>query len=140
MRAALGILASLILLTAAPAFAQEAPGGEAIASWFWIIWFAIFVPYFMYWAVATQTIARKTSTPNSWLAWIPFANIFLWANIARKPVWWAILCLVPLVNFVFVILIWMAIADARSKPKWWGILTIVPVVNLLAVGYLAWSE
>ena len=74
------------------------------------------------------------------MAWIPIANLILWANIARKPIWWGILCIVPFVNFVFMILLWMAIAEARNKPNWWGILMIVPLVQFIVPGYLAWSD
>jgi len=56
------------------------------------------------------------------------------------PIWWGLLCLVPLVNLVFIVLLWMAIAEARKKPSWWGVLLIVPVVNLVVPGYLAWLE
>jgi hypothetical protein len=100
----------------------------------------IFIAFYIYWALATQTIAQKTNTENGWLAWIPIANLILWANIARKPIWWGLLCMVPLVNIVFMILLWMAIAEARNKPNWWGILLIVPMVNLIVPGYLAWSD
>jgi hypothetical protein len=61
-------------------------------------------------------------------------------NIAGKPAWWFVLCLIPLVNIVIFIIIWMAIAEARHKPNWWGILLIVPVVGLLVPAFLAWSD
>ena len=32
---------------------------------------------YVYVALALQTIATKTATPNGWLAWIPIANAFL---------------------------------------------------------------
>jgi len=91
-------------------------------------------------ALALQTIAQKTNTENGWLAWIPIANIYLMIMIGRKPVWWIILFLIPLVNIVMYVIIWMAIAEARGKPNWWGILIIVPVVNLIVPGYLAWAD
>ena len=61
-------------------------------------------------------------------------------NIAKKPMWWFILFLVPIVNIVIAIMVWMAVAEARGKPSWWGILTIVPVANLIVPGVLAWSD
>jgi hypothetical protein len=93
-----------------------------------------------YVALALMTIATKTNTPNGWLAWIPIANIFLMFNIAGKPAWWFILILIPLVNIVIAIIVWMAIAEARHKPNWWGILMVVPVINIFVPGYLAWSD
>ena len=95
---------------------------------------------YIYFALAVQTIATKTSTPNAWLAWIPIANIFLMLNIAKKPLWWFVLFLIPLVNIVMAVIVWMGIAEARQKPNWWGILTIVPIVNLVVPGYLAWAD
>jgi len=95
---------------------------------------------YVYMSLALQTIADKTKTQNSWLAWIPIANLVLMLNIAKKPMWWIILFFVPVVNFVILIMVWMAVAEARGKPSWWGILTIVPVANLIVPGVLAWSD
>jgi len=99
-----------------------------------------FAAFYVYVALALMTIATKTNTPNGWLAWIPIANIILMLNIARKPIWWIILFLIPLVNIVMIIIVWMAVAEARHKPSWWGILMIVPGVNLIVPGYLAWAD
>lgn len=138
--AVLSLLTSVALLAAVPAFGQEVPGGEALGAYLLLIFLLMFIPLYAYWALATQIIARKTNTENGWLAWIPIANFILWANIARKPIWWGLLCIIPVVSFVFTALVWMAIAEARNKPNWWGILAIVPFVNLVVPGYLAWSK
>jgi len=90
--------------------------------------------------LALQTIAQKTNTENGWLAWIPIANIILMLNIARKPIWWIVLFLIPLVGLVMYVIVWMGIAEARNKPSWWGVMVIVPVMNLIMPGYLAWSD
>jgi hypothetical protein len=129
-----------VLIPASRAFAQdEAPRPEdhiALLSFFIILGLACYV----YISLAVQTIARKTNTPNDWLAWIPIANLFLTLAIAKKPLWWFVLVLIPLVNIVITIIIWMGIAEARNKPSWWGILMLVPGVSLIVPGYLAWSE
>lgn len=95
---------------------------------------------YVYVSLALQTIATKTNTANAWLAWIPIANIFLMLSIGKKPMWWFLLFLVPLLNIIMLIIVWMAVAEARGKPSWWGILTIVPVANLIVPGVLAWSD
>jgi hypothetical protein len=107
---------------------------------FILIFWLFFLAMYVYTALALSTIAQKTNTENGWLAWIPIANVFLMCNIAKKPVWWIILCLIPLVNIVIFILLWMGIAEARNKPSWWGIMVIVPVMNLIMPGYLAWTD
>lgn len=98
------------------------------------------VLFYVYFALALQTIANKTNTENAWFAWIPILNAILILNVARKPLWWLILLLIPVVNIVVAIIVWMGVAEARNKPNWWGILTIVPLVGIIVPGYLAWSD
>jgi hypothetical protein len=106
-----------------------------------MMFFLVFgVGMYLYVALALQTIANKTGTINAWLAWIPIANIILMLNIAKKPLWWIILFLIPIVNIVVAIMVWMGVAEARRKPSWWGILMIVPLVGLIVPGYLAWAD
>jgi hypothetical protein len=129
-----------ILIFATTAAAQDDRVPTAMLGGFLLIACVIFLVMYVYVALALQTIATKTNTENAWLAWIPIVNIILMCNIAKKPVWWIILCLIPLVNIVIFIILWMGIAEARGKPNWWGILMIVPVVSLIVPGYLAWSD
>jgi hypothetical protein len=138
------VLSVLCLLgSGSMAFAQEEGGGAgAVAALgaIMMVFFLIAAAFYVYVSLALMTIAKKTNTPNAWLAWIPIVNIILILNIAKKPLWWFILCLIPLVNIVIMIILWMAIAEARGKPSWWGILIIIPLVNLIVPGYLAWSD
>lgn len=100
----------------------------------------IFLVIYVYFAVTLMIIARKTNTANGWFAWIPILNIILMLQIAQKPVWWIILLLIPLVNIIIQIIVWMGIAEARGKPSWVGILMIIPFVNFIIPGYLAFSK
>jgi imidazolonepropionase-like amidohydrolase len=100
---------------------------------------ALLLATYVYMALALVAIAKKTDTAHAVWGWIPIMNVVLMLKIARKPVWWIILLLIPLVNIVFAAVVWMRIAETRQKPKWWGVLAIVPVVNLIVPGYLAWS-
>jgi hypothetical protein len=136
------VFASVALLRAAPAFAQmnERAAGVAAAGIMLVVMFVIFAAVYVYFALALQTIANKTKTENAWLAWVPIINCILMLNVAKKPLWWIILMIIPLVNIVFVIIVWMAIAEARGKPSWWGIMLIVPVIQLVVPGYLAWAD
>ena len=121
---------------------EEGPGAGTVAAFgvVMVVFLLIGAAFYIYLSLALQTIAKKTNTPNGWMAWIPIVNIFLMLNIAKKPLWWFILCLIPLVNIIILIIVWMAIAEARQKPNWWGILMIVPLVNLIVPGYLAWAD
>jgi hypothetical protein len=131
-----------IVMWSSAASAQDAnnPAAAALGGVFLLFTLAMALACYVYFALAVQTIADKTATPNSWLAWIPIANAFLMLSIAKKPLWWFLLFLIPLVNIVMAVIVWMAIAEARQKPNWWGILTIVPLAGLIVPGYLAWAD
>ncbi len=133
---------AVTLLSASGAFAQDnrSPAAPALAGGVLIFALIIGLAIYVYMALAVQTIAQKTNAENPWMAWIPIVNIVLLLNIAKKPIWWIVLFLIPLVNIVFVILVWMGVAEARNKPSWWGILLIVPVVGIIVPGYLAWVD
>ncbi len=92
---------------------------------------------YVYMAVILMVLARKTGTPNGWLAWIPIANVVLLCHIGRRSGWLALLLLIPLVNILVAVWLWMCVAEARGKPSWTGILMIVPVVSLFVPIYLA---
>jgi len=135
------LILGVVLFCANVAFAQYDDDKVPIAflGGFFLVALIFAAVGYVYIALALQTIATKTNTENAWLAWIPIVNLVLMLNIAKKPIWWFILLLIPLVNIVMIILVWMGIAEARNKPNWWGILMIVPVVNIIVPGYLAWS-
>lgn len=135
-------IASILLLVPGVAIAQSDDVGPQMAVAGAMLLFALVVGlvFYVYFALALQTIASKTGTENPWLAWIPIANLFLLLLVAKKPLWWFVLMLIPLVNIVILIIVWMAVAEARHKPNWWGVLMIVPVANLIVPGYLAWSD
>lgn len=118
-------------------YPQVEPG---VAAGMMIIYFILMVVFYVYMALALQTIAKKTNTENAWFAWIPILNVFLMLMIAKKPLWWFILLLIPFVNIVISIIVWMAMAEARGKPSWIGILMLIPVLNIIIPGYLAWSQ
>ena len=136
-----GLLTVLLCSTAAVAQRDAGnPFGALLAGTMFLFLLGVLFVGYIYMALALQTIANKTSTPNGWLAWIPIVNIVLMLQIAKKPLWWIILLLVPLVNFVIAIMVWMGIAEACHKPNWWGILMIVPIANFVVPGYLAWAD
>jgi len=95
---------------------------------------------YVYIAFCLQTIAKKTNTPDAWLAWIPIVNLYLMCKIAGRPGWWVILFFIPFVNIVIMVVVWMGIAKACNQAEWLGILMIIPIVNLIVPGFLAFSE
>jgi hypothetical protein len=142
--AGLSLVLVAVLVFGGVALAQDSgtPGPLAalMGGAFLLVFLGFFVAMYVYVALALQTIATKTNTANPWLAWIPIAHIFLMLSVAKKPMWWFILFLIPGVNLVMIVLVWMPIAKAVGKPDWWGILMIVPLANFVVPGYLAWAD
>lgn len=102
--------------------------------------FVLFTGFlYAYHAYSLMVLARKTDTPNGILAWIPLANLFLMVQVGGKPWWWVLLFFIPLINIIFIVFVWVSIAEAVEKEKWWGIMVIVPIMNLIMPGYLAFS-
>ena len=139
---ACSFMGMMAILPAAALAQDNAPKAlpPLLAGGFLMFFLVFMLAVYVYTALALSTIAEKTNTENGWLAWIPIANVILMLSIARKPIWWIVLCLIPLVNIVILIMVWMGIAEARNKPSWWGVLMLVPVVSLIVPGYLAWSD
>jgi ABC-type Na+ efflux pump permease subunit len=96
--------------------------------------------FYVYLAVAISTIAKKTNHGNRWMAWLPILDVILMLQIAGKPLWWILLFLIPFVNLVIIVVVWMGIAKARKKPEWWGVFIIVPFVDFILPGVLAFTE
>src|SRR3954447_7217504 len=112
---------------------QDLPGGTGLWLFCGLLLY-VFVSY------SFQTIANKTGTPNAWFAWIPILNLVLLLQIAKKPVWWVILLLIPLVNIVIYIITLVGVCEARGKSGWLTVALLIPGINLLAMGYLAFSD
>lgn len=112
---------------------EELPGGTGL-------WLLIMLAIYAFIAYSFQTIANKTGTPNGWFAWIPILNLVLLLQIAKKPVWWIILFIIPLVNIVIYIITLAGVCQARGKSGWLVLGFFVPVVNLGVIGYLAFAD
>jgi hypothetical protein len=143
--AVVSILASLTLLVSVPLMADDSSAAAGVAGIaamgaMFLFMAVIGIGIYVYFALAIVTIAKKTNTPDAWWGWVPILQILLLLNVAKKPLWWIVLLIIPLVNIVVAIIVWMAVAEARGKPNWWGILLIVPVVGIIVPGYLAWAD
>lgn len=116
---------------------DEIPGlGAAFGATFLFIALALYA----FSAICFMKIAEKTNTENGWWAWIPILNILLMLAIARKPWWWILLMLIPLVNLVIIILVFVGICQARGKSGLLAIGLLIPIVNLIVLGYLAFGD
>jgi Family of unknown function (DUF5684) len=90
---------------------------------------------YVFWTYSLATLASKMGMSFGkafiW-ALIPIANLFLVLKLASKPMWWFILYLIPIVNIIINVLVWISISEGRGKPGWWGMLiSLVPIANII---------
>ena len=69
---------------------------------------------------ALWKVFTKAGEPG-WAAIIPIYNAIVLLKISGKPIWWIILLLIPFVNFVFIILVMIALAEHFGKGAGFGI-------------------
>ena len=56
----------------------------------------------------------KAGQPG-WASIVPIYNIICLLNITGKPMWWIVLFLLPIVNFIAMILVFVALAKSFGK-------------------------
>ncbi len=86
-------------------------------------------------------VFTKAGKPG-WAAIIPIYNVVVLLQIAGKPVWWIILFLIPFVNFVIMVLVWMGVAKAFGKGVGYtiGLLVLSPIfIPMLGFGSAKYS-
>lgn len=121
--------------------------GASLGAFFGVFLLA-FIIFYIYVAVCLMFIAQKTKTKNSWLAWIPFANVFLITNVAGLHWGYALgiilLPIIPflgaLVSFGLTIYAFWLVSEKRGVHGALSLLLIIPIVNLIYLGYLAFKK
>ena len=118
---------------------QDAPvtdtvGGAAAAGMgigFMVVWFAIVILM----VASMWKVFVKAGKPG-WAAIIPIYNLVVLLEIAGKPAWWVILFLIPVVNFVMLIIVSLALARRFGKGAGYGLgLAFLGVVFYPMLGF-----
>lgn len=79
-------------------------------------------------------IFAKAGKPG-WAAIIPIYNLIVLLEIVGKPLWWIILFLIPFVNFVIAIIVYIELAKAFGKGAGFGIgLVFLPFIFFPILG------
>jgi hypothetical protein len=69
----------------------------------------------IFWKVFT-----KAGHPG-WAAFVPIYNLYILCKIGGKPGWWLLLCLIPIVNYVMLLLIALGVAKNFGKGGGFGV-------------------
>ncbi len=86
---------------------------------------------------AMWKVFEKAGEPG-WAAIIPIYNILVLIKIAGKPMWWVILFLIPLVNFIVAIITMIALA--RNFGKGTGFALGLTFLGIIFFPMLAWGD
>jgi hypothetical protein len=70
--------------------------GYALIGFLILIALVLVLGFYIYFAMAWSSIARKLKYPRPWLAWIPFANISMLLQLGSFSWAWVFLVLLPI--------------------------------------------
>ena len=74
----------------------------------------IYLAVIVFLVVSMWKVFAKAGEPG-WAVLIPIYNAYVYLKIAGKPWWWLLLFLIPLVNFIIMIIAAVAFAKAFGK-------------------------
>ena len=113
---------------------------SAEGSLFVLIWMVMMVGVYCYASYCQMKMARKLGLSDiAWWSWVPVLQLFLFVKMAKKPAWWFVLMLVPIVNLIVFIMMSVEIAKNLGQSPFWGVMMLFPVMNFAALGVLAFS-
>lgn len=90
-------------------------------------------------AIPLMKMAARAKEEPLWFAWVPVLNGILALRVAKRPIWWILLLLIPIVNLVMAVLLLMALCERFRTNKWWGLFGFITPANLIIVYYLAYG-
>jgi uncharacterized membrane protein YhaH (DUF805 family) len=114
--------------------------GTAMGLGLFLFVLLICLAFYVFYCFCAKRICEKCGVNPGILIWIPIANLIPLLQVAKMPVWMILLFLVPLINLVVGIMMWVKICQARGKSGWLVILLFIPIVNIIFIPYLAFSE
>ena len=81
-----------------------------------IILIVLLIAFVVFILAAMWKVFEKAGQPG-WAAIIPIYNIYIMTKIGGKPGYWTLLCLIPFVNYVFIIWLYNMISKSFGKDE-----------------------
>ena len=78
-----------------------------------VVWI-IYVAFLILMLAAMWKVFTKAGQPG-WAILIPIYNLYIMCKIAGRPGWWVLLMLIPFVNFIIAIILYVDIAKNFGK-------------------------
>lgn len=80
-------------------------------------------------------VFSKAGQPG-WAAIIPIYNLYVWCKIVGRPWWWILLMLIPFVNFIILIILFIDLAKSFGKGVGFAIgLILLSVIFFPILGF-----
>jgi hypothetical protein len=108
-----------LLWALASRYQEEAPSGAAAGA-FGLVFMLVCLAIVVLVIAGLWKVFTKAGKPG-WAAIVPIYNVIVILQIAGKPIWWLILCLIPLVNLIVAILVGIGVAKNFGKGTGFGI-------------------
>ena len=93
-----------------------------------IVLYVAFIVFIVFIIAAQWKVYSKAGKPG-WACLVPIYNIIVLLEIVKKPIWWFILLLIPIVNFIVLIIIMIELAKVFGKSTGFG-------VGLILLGFI----
>jgi hypothetical protein len=112
--------------------AQQDQGGGGISNLLGLVIAVVVI-------AALWKIFTKAGKPG-WAAIIPIYNVIVLLQIVGRPWWWLLLMLIPLVNLVILIIVYIDLAKSFGQGTLFGIGLIIPILNFILLLYLGFGS
>jgi hypothetical protein len=99
-------------------------------------YFVILMAILVFFIACQWKIYSKAGKPG-WACLVPIYNIVVLLEIVKKPIWWILLMMIPIVNFVIMIIVTVELAKAFGKSGGYAAgLLLLPIIfyPMLAFG------
>lgn len=112
----LGMLNALAMQTETP--------GAASTFTLVLVWLVVMAV-----AIGGMWMTFKKAGQPGWAAIIPIYNIVVLMRVARKPAWWVVLVIVPIVNIVVLVIVSLEVSRNFGKGAGfgWGLALLAPI-------------
>lgn len=124
---------------------SEATALVGVMAIFWVFFIVSLLIGYVVTALCLMKIFKKAGVP-AWIAWVPFFNQWKFLEIGGQQGFWAVLAIIPVVNIVSVVFMYIAMYHIGKKLGKEGVFILLgvflPIVWYiwLAVDKSTWND
>lgn len=92
--------------------------------------------FYLFFSFCLYKIFQKAGRDDAWAAFIPIYNTIVMVDIIKKPIWWFIMLFIPIVNFIFIIMIYNRLSLFFGKDTLMTVLLVLlPFIGLPVLAF-----